>query len=120
MPCFLADENIEPSIIEGLKRQLPSVDFVTVREVGLAAVDDRIILEWAAVNGRIVVTRDVDSMIGYARDRVSAGLSMPGMVVISSSRSFASIIGSVFNMAEYGLPGEWEGQILYAGSKPIG
>ena len=94
----MADENIEPSIIEGLKRQLPSVDFVTVREVGLAAVDDRIILEWAAVNGRIVVTRDVDSMIGYARDRVRAGLSMPGMVVISSSRSFASIIGSVFNM----------------------
>jgi len=42
---FLADENVESYVVETLIRRVPSVDIVSVHDVGLAAKDDRSILE---------------------------------------------------------------------------
>jgi hypothetical protein len=38
--------------------------------------------EWAAAEGRILVTQDRKTMPRFARDRVAAGLPMPGVFVI--------------------------------------
>jgi hypothetical protein len=63
---LIADENLKKPIIDGLRRLLPDVDVVLARDVELLQTDDRIILEWAATNGRIVVTHDVSTMPGFA------------------------------------------------------
>jgi predicted nuclease of predicted toxin-antitoxin system len=39
------------------------LDLVRVQEVGLRTADDPDILEWAAAQGRVLVTRDRDTMI---------------------------------------------------------
>ena len=75
-----ADESLSGRIIRGLRRRLPNVDLVTAREAGLAGRPDPEVLEWAASEGRVLVTEDENTMIGFARDRVKAGLPMPGVI----------------------------------------
>ncbi len=73
MLCLLADENFNNQIMWGILRRRPEIDIVRVQDVGLSETDDRVILEWAAQQGRILLTHDVETMTRYAYDRVQAG-----------------------------------------------
>ncbi len=63
---LLTDENFNGSILRGLMRRLPGLDIVRVQDVGLIHADDPIILEWAANEGRILLTHDVATITVYA------------------------------------------------------
>lgn len=82
---LLADENFNNQIVRGVLRQRPEIDIVRVQDVGLSKTDDRVILEWAAQQGRILLTHDVETMTRYAYERVQAGLEIPGVFEISRS-----------------------------------
>ncbi len=82
---LLADENFNNQIVRGLLRRKPEIDIVRVQDVGLSATDDRIILEWAAQQNRVLLTHDVETMTRYAYERVQAGLDMPGVFEVSRS-----------------------------------
>jgi predicted nuclease of predicted toxin-antitoxin system len=56
---FAADENFNNNIIRGLLRRQPELDIVRVQDVGLRGADDPTVLEWAAQEGRILLTHDV-------------------------------------------------------------
>lgn len=58
------------------------VDAVSAVDAGLGSRPDPEILEWAAQNERVVVTLDVSTMIGYARDRVRDGRPTAGLLVL--------------------------------------
>ncbi|WP_257236970.1 hypothetical protein [Nostoc sp. 'Peltigera malacea cyanobiont' DB3992] len=53
----------------------------------MSKTDDRVILEWAAQQGRVLLTHDVETITRYAYERVQAGLAMPGVFEISRSVS---------------------------------
>jgi predicted nuclease of predicted toxin-antitoxin system len=55
---LLADENFNGSIIRGLLRRQPEMDVVRVQDVGLSGADDRLVLAWAANEGRVLLTHD--------------------------------------------------------------
>lgn len=55
-PRFLADENIDPDLVLGLIRANARIDVIRVQDVGLRTKDDPTILEWAANEGRILLT----------------------------------------------------------------
>lgn len=57
---LLADEDFNNQIVRGILRRRPEIDIVRVQDVGLSETDDRVILEWAAQQGRILLTHDVD------------------------------------------------------------
>lgn len=57
-PRFLADENIDPDLVLGLKRRVDGIDIVRVQEVGLRTRDDPTILQWAADEGRLLISTD--------------------------------------------------------------
>ncbi len=94
------------------------MEIVSVHDVGLAATPDPLILEWAANNGRVLITRDMSSMTDFAKARVVAGLRMPGLLLIQERASAREILESIENIAFYGLEGEWEGRILFNASAP--
>ena len=71
---FLTDENFNGAILRGLMRRLPTLDVIRVQDVGLRNTDDPIILEWAANEGRILLTHDVATITMYAYERVNQGL----------------------------------------------
>jgi hypothetical protein len=51
---FLADEDLDSSILEGLRSLKPAIDILDVKEAGLRGTKDPVILEMAPQQGRIV------------------------------------------------------------------
>lgn len=110
---FLADENFNNQIVRGVLRRNSDIDIVRVQDVGLAEADDPTVLEWAAQNGRIVITHDVTTMTNFAYERVQAGLSMPGLFEVSRRVAVGLAIEEILLLDECSLEGEWEGQVRF-------
>jgi hypothetical protein len=93
-----ADENFNNDIVRGLLRRKP---------------DDPTVLEWAAQEGRVLLTHDVTTITRYAYERVKAGQSMPGVFEVSRAVPVGRAIEDILLLAECSLDGEWEGQVRY-------
>src|SRR5947207_11208440 len=79
---LLADEDFDRRILDGVLHRIPGLDFLSAQEAGLTGRVDPTVLEWAASNGRIVVSHDVTTMQDAAAERIAAGLAMPGVFLI--------------------------------------
>jgi len=79
---LVSDENFDGDILRGLYRRRPELDVVRVQDVGLQAAADPEVLEWAAVEGRILLTHDRETMPNFAYQRVKAGQAMPGVFLV--------------------------------------
>jgi hypothetical protein len=110
---LLADENFNNEIVRGKRRRNPEVDLVCVQDVGLAGADDPTILEWAAEQGRILLTHDVSTMTRFAYDRVRAGQRMAGVFEVAREVPIGAAIEELLLIAECSVEGEWEGQVRY-------
>ncbi|MBI3968459.1 MAG: DUF5615 family PIN-like protein [Chloroflexi bacterium] len=108
-----ADENLEGQIVRGLFERQPELDLVRVQDAGLAGTEDPAILEWAASESRVLLTRDVSTMTHYACERLARGEPMPGLVVVPHSVSVGRAIAEILFLIEVSFEGEWEGRILY-------
>lgn len=79
---FVTDEHIARALIAGLQRDYDNIDIVRVQDVGLRTLDDPTILQWAADQGRVLITHDIRTMPDFANQRVATGLPMPGVFVV--------------------------------------
>jgi predicted nuclease of predicted toxin-antitoxin system len=79
---ILIDENFNHRILRGLIIRLPKLDHVVAQNTGLQGVEDSSLLVWAAEQDRILVTHDIKTIPKYAYERVVAGQSMPGVIVV--------------------------------------
>ncbi len=77
---FLSDEDFNNRIVRGLLRRFPHLDLVRTQDVGLAGKHDTKVLEWAAREGRLVLTHDFATMLDFAYNRIECGLPMPGVI----------------------------------------
>lgn len=110
---LLADENFRGAIVRGLLRRRPALDLLRVPDVGLSAADDPDILAWAANDGRLVLTHDAATLIGYAYNRVAAGQSMPGIIEVRQEAAIGQSIDELLLIIDASHEGEWQGQVLY-------
>ncbi|PIU91479.1 MAG: hypothetical protein COW33_04925 [Anaerolineae bacterium CG17_big_fil_post_rev_8_21_14_2_50_57_27] len=108
-----ADEDFDNDILRGLLRQKPDLDIIRVQDVGLSSADDPAILEWAAREGRVLLTHDVSTMKQYAYERVLSGKYMPGVIEVSQTVPLGTAIEDILLLAECSLDDEWEGQVRY-------
>ncbi len=113
MLSFASDENFNNDIVRGLLRRKPELDIVRVQDEGLSGRDDPAILEWAASEGRILLTHDSTTMIDYAYDRVRVGKSMPGVIEVPDDVPIGKAIEDILLIAETSRTGEWEGLVIY-------
>ncbi|HKG60398.1 MAG TPA: DUF5615 family PIN-like protein [Pyrinomonadaceae bacterium] len=79
---LLTDENVNNNILQGLVRRLPQLDFVSVRDVGLAGSSDLVLLKWAANEQRIILTHDRKTMVRDANQLVAQGEPMAGVIFV--------------------------------------
>ena len=110
---FLADEDFDNDILRGVLRRKSDVNIVRAQEVGLGGIADAQILEWAAREGRVVLTHDVCTMTTHAYARIRDGLPMPGVFAVSQSIPIAQAIADILLLAECSIEGEWENQVRY-------
>jgi hypothetical protein len=108
-----ADENFNNDIVRGGLRRNPRLDIVRIQDVGLSGADDEAVLEWAAREGRVLLTHDLSTLTRYAYDRVKARLPMPGVFEVGRAMPVGAAIEDILLLAELSLPGEWEGQVRY-------
>jgi predicted nuclease of predicted toxin-antitoxin system len=112
-PRFLADENIDPDLAVGLWRRVEDIDSLRVQDVGLRTVDDAVLLQWAADEGRILVSHDLKTIPGFAGDRLVAGLPMPGVNLLRSTLPIAQAIDELAAVSGASDAEEWANQIAY-------
>ena len=104
-----ADENLNSDIVRGLVRRKPDLDIVRVQDARLSGEDDAAVLDWAADEGRVLVTHDAATITRHAYDRVRAARPMPGGFEVGTSVPIGRAIDDLILIVECSLEGEWEG-----------
>ena len=92
---FLADENFNGKILRGIRRENPDADIVRVQDTSIYRAPDPQVLEWAAQAGRILLTHDLETMIGFANARLEAGLPMAGVIAVRDGLPFGQVINDL-------------------------
>jgi predicted nuclease of predicted toxin-antitoxin system len=113
MMAFLADENLRNPIVRGLFRRNPSIDLIRAQDAGLSGVEDRFLLEWAARHNRILLTHDVQTLVGFAWDFVDTGRPMAGVLVLGRKLRVSEAADELLLIAECSEPGEWTNRVDY-------
>jgi predicted nuclease of predicted toxin-antitoxin system len=112
VPLFI-DHDVTDVISGGVAAQYPEVDLVHAEDVGLAAADDEVLLEWAAAQGRVLVTSDARTMIDAAYQRLRQDKPMPGLIVVRQSLAFRIAIEDLAAIALCSEPGEWKSKVTF-------
>ena len=89
------------------------MDIVRIQDTEITGADDASVLEWAAQNNRVLLTRDVSTMTAHAYERVRNGKSMPGVFEVGRNVPTGVAIEDILLLVECSLEGEWEGQVRY-------
>ena len=110
---FATDEDFNNRILRGLLRRKPSLDILRIQDIGLIGRRDAEVLEWASIEGRVLLTHDVTTMKQYAYDRIFAGLPMAGIFEVSQKVPIGQAIEEILFLAEYSLESEWENQVIF-------
>jgi hypothetical protein len=95
MLSYLTDEDMRGAIIDGLRLHHPGVKVLRAIEVGLSGRDDDEVLAWAAANGRVTVSHDVNTMIEAVNMRLAAGHAMSGLIVVPQSLGTGQVIADL-------------------------
>jgi len=112
-PRFLADHDLNEHIVDGVLRREPALEFVRIREVGMSDKSDAEVLEFAAAQGFIVVSHDVNTMPANAYDRVNSGQPMRGLLIVHQSEPIGSIIESLLLIWSASEAEEWRDQVIF-------
>ncbi|HTU91300.1 MAG TPA: DUF5615 family PIN-like protein [Gemmataceae bacterium] len=110
---LLIDEDVHGDIVNGLRRRQPTLDLVRVQDVGLRHTPDPLILEWAAQEGRVVVSVDKKTLAADAWDRVARGLPMPGVAILRILLTIGQAIHELEIIALAGNPDDFRDQVIY-------
>ncbi|MCA9904968.1 MAG: DUF5615 family PIN-like protein [Anaerolineae bacterium] len=110
---FLADENFNGKLLAGLRAALPDLDVVRVQDTDKVASSDPELLAWAAEQGLILLTHDVQTVAGYAYDRVRDGLPMPGIIEVRITQGLGATIQELALMIGASTPDEFNNQVRY-------
>ena len=108
-----ADENFNGDIVRGLLRRNPDLDIVRLQDAGLSGTDDPTVLEWAAREGRVLITHDISTLANHAFERLAVGRPMPGVFAVRSTGPVGLAIDDLLLLVECSLDHEWEGQVLF-------
>lgn len=110
---LLSDEDVHDNIIRGLRRREPTLDIVRALNVGLDHTPDPIILEWVAGQERILITGDLNTMVGFAWARVLSDLPMSGVLALLENKAVGRVIDDILLVSLCYAPEEIKDQVLF-------
>jgi len=106
-----SDADVHGEIIRGLRRRRPEIDLVRVQDALPEGAPDTAVLAWAAAEGRVLITNDRNTMVGFAYQR-AAGESVPGLIVTTNDQAIGSTIDDILLLAEYMTEEEIRDQVV--------
>jgi hypothetical protein len=108
---LVTDENFQGAIVRGVLTARPDADLVRAQDTEMSGASDPELLAWAATQGRVILTHDVNTLIGFAYARVKAALPMSGVFVVNRGEPIGKVIEDILLLIECSSAGEWEGQV---------
>ena len=112
-PRFLVDNDLMDQIVLGVLRREPSLVMTRLREVGLAKAPDTSVLEFAAREGFIVVSHDVNTMRAAAVARLQNDQVLAGLLLIHQRLPLAQTIEDLILIGVASDAAEWVGEIQF-------
>ncbi len=110
---LLSDEDLPFALIRALKRSQADLDVVRVQEVGLRSQPDHIVLEWAAQNGRILISRDRKTLVREAYGRIWSNMSMPGALMLRNRISLGKAVEEILIVAICSTTEEMQDRVIF-------
>lgn len=91
-PRFLADHDLNEHILDGVLRREPAIEFLRLRDLGLADRPDAEVLDYATNAVLVVVSHDVNTMPAQAYARLREGKDLAGLLMAEQTAPVSSII----------------------------
>jgi hypothetical protein len=113
MLSLISDEDGHDNVIRGLRRREAELDVVRAVDIGLAQTPDPLILAWAAEHDRILITGDLNTMVGFAWARVQSGEAMPGVLALVENAGVSPVIDDILLVSICCTPEEIRDQIMF-------
>ncbi len=113
---FAADENFDGRILDGIRRRVPDVDIVRIQDTVMYGASDPVMLEWVAQENRILLSRDVQTLIDDAYHRVEQGLPMPGVIIVPMDAGIGKAIEALEVAIVAGRASDFENQVTHVSS----
>ncbi len=110
---LLADADFNGRILDGLTQRLPQIDVLRAQDILPPRAPDTAVLEFAAETGRVVMTHDVNTMVGFGYARVEAGRPMPGLIAVPQSLPIGHSVEDLLVLVSCSREHEWDEQVLF-------
>jgi hypothetical protein len=108
---FQADADLNESIVKGVLRREPTIDFKTATAARLRSLPDVDVLTNAAEEGRVLVSHDRKTMPRAFGDFIRAKPS-PGVILVSQKTDVLSVIEWLVLAWTVTEAAEWENRIF--------
>jgi predicted nuclease of predicted toxin-antitoxin system len=112
-PRFLADHDLNEHIVAGVSRREPALEFIRLRDVGLSDRPDAEVLAFAAANGFLLVSHDVNTMPAAAYARVAAAEPMSGLLMVHQAQPIALVIVSLVLIWSASEAEDWHSHVRF-------
>ena len=109
---FLADADLDDSIVSGCRRREPTMDFLSANDAKLEGIPDLEVLKIAAEQSRILVSHDFKTMPHHFGRFLQAGGSSPGVFLVKQTAPIGKVIEELILIWSTTDPDEWKNRIL--------
>jgi len=110
---FQADADFNFDIVRAVRQQEPAIDFASATDAGLRGVGDTEVLAQAAAANRVLLSHDHRTMINHFRNRLAAGKSSPGLLVVSQLAPIGPVVESIIVLWLVSDPSELRDQVYH-------
>jgi len=108
---FLADADLNKTIVSGVLRRDPSIDFLTAQAAGLRCLKDPEVLALAAKQRRVLVSHDVSTLPAHFRTFRNAGKRSAGVFLIAQSLDIGIAIEELLLIWLASDASEWDDRL---------
>ncbi len=108
---FQADADLKQSIVTGVIRRQPKLDFQSANEARLVGIKDPEVLAIAARDGRVLVTHDRKTMPTEFGQFITTQ-SSSGVLILSQNLPIIEAIDAIILIWEASVAEEWINQIM--------
>ncbi len=92
---FQADADLNFDIVKAVRRREPAIDFASAADADLEGIADPEVLESAASTNRVLVSHDRRTMLHAYRNRLKAGKSSPGLLIVSQDSPIGPVVEAI-------------------------
>jgi predicted nuclease of predicted toxin-antitoxin system len=109
---YLFDEHIPLLIADFLREQESSSEIVQAN-YRFPGLSDPELLEWATENDYILVSQDINTLIGFAYKRIENNIPTSGVFILRSFASYRAMLEDLLAAMLLSESSEWKDQVTY-------